>query len=175
MLDKIRQFFGSQSASSEDSIRKVVPEEPWPDPPEPPEPVSMVFVDATIEISPDTSIQDFFDVIEADIDRKFAVDKSHAFINPHQSGKLYLSARFWGFPDADYSDLSLLCAIRLDCKLVNAVFEFQCRRPIDGSELVYSDLRRAEGAGVTEQEKCSRFHRGVSALDALRKERQTVE
>ena len=34
MLDKIRQFFGSQSASSEDSIRKVVPEEPWPDPPE---------------------------------------------------------------------------------------------------------------------------------------------
>ena len=28
MLDKIRQFFGSQSASSEDSIRKVVPEEP---------------------------------------------------------------------------------------------------------------------------------------------------
>ena len=82
MLDKIRQFFGSQSASSEDS-RKVVPEEPWPDPPDPPEPVSMVFVDATIEISPDTSIQDFFDTIEADIDRKFAVDKSHAFINPH--------------------------------------------------------------------------------------------
>ena len=31
MLDKIRQFFGSQRASSEDSIRKVVPEEPWPD------------------------------------------------------------------------------------------------------------------------------------------------
>ena len=70
MLDKIRQFFGNQSASSEDSIRKVVPEEPWPDPPKP---VAMVFVDATIEISPDTSIQNFFDTIEADIDRKFAV------------------------------------------------------------------------------------------------------
>ena len=70
MLDKIRQFFGNQSASSEDSIRKVVPEEPWPDPPER---VAMVFVDATIKISPDTSIQNFFDTIEADIDRKFAV------------------------------------------------------------------------------------------------------
>ena len=73
MLDKIRQFFGSQRASSEDSIRKVVPEEPWP---EPPKPMSMVFVDAVIEISPDTSIQDFFDIVEADIHRKFAADKS---------------------------------------------------------------------------------------------------
>lgn len=35
MLDKIRKFFGSRRASSEDSIRKVVPEEPWPDAPEP--------------------------------------------------------------------------------------------------------------------------------------------
>ena len=166
MLDKIRQFFGSQSASSEDSIRKVVPEEPWPDPPEP---VSMVFVDATIEISPDTSIQDFFDTIEADIDRKFAVDKAHAFINPHESGKLYLSARLWGFPDADYSDLSLLCAIRLDCSLIAAIFEFQCRTLITDKGLAYSHL------SVDEQEKYSRFHRGAEALDALRKEQQTVE
>ena len=35
ILDKIRKFFGSQRASSEDSIRKVVPEEPCPDVPEP--------------------------------------------------------------------------------------------------------------------------------------------
>ena len=166
MLDKIRQFFGSQSASSEDSIRKVVPEEPWPDPPEP---VSMVFVDATIGISPDTSIQNFFDTIEADIDRKFAVDKAHAFINPHESGKLYLSARFWGFPDADYSDLSLLCAIRLDCKLINAIFEFQNRIPITDKGLAYLHL------SVDEQEKYSRFHRGAEVLDALRKEQQKVE
>ena len=166
MLDKIRQFFGSQSASSEDSIRKVVPEELWPDPPKP---VAMVFVDATIEISPDTSIQNFFDTIEADIDRKFAVDKAHAFINPHESGKLYLSARFWGFPDADYSDLSLLCAIRLDCSLIAAIFEFQCRTLITDKGLAYSHL------SVDEQEKYSRFHRGAEALDALRKEQQTVE
>ena len=166
MLDKIRRFFGSQSASSEDSIRKVVPEKPWPDPPKL---VSMVFVDATIEISPDTSIQDFFDTIEVDIDRKFAVDKAHAFINPHTSGKLYLSARFWGFPDADYSDLSLLCAIRLDCKLINAIFEFQCRTLITDKGLAYLHL------SVDEQEKYSRFHRGAEALDALRKEHQTVK
>ena len=166
MLDKIRQFFGSQSASSEDSIRKVVPEEPEL---YVPEPVSMVFVDATIEISPDISIQDFFDTIEADIDRKFAVDKAHAFINPHESGKLYLSARFWGFPDADYSDLSLLCAIRLDCSLIAAIFEFQCRTLITNKGLAYSHL------SVDEQEKYSRFHRGAEALDALRKEHQKVE
>ena len=42
----------------------------------------MVFVDATIGISPDTSIQDFFDTIEADIDRKFAVDKSPRVYKP---------------------------------------------------------------------------------------------
>ena len=166
MLDKIRQFFGSQRASSEDSIRKVVPEEPELDAPEP---VSMIFVDATIEISPDISIQDFFDTIEADIDRKFAVDKAHAFINPHESGKLYLSARFWGFPDADYSDLSLLCAIRLDCSLIAAIFEFQCRTLITDKGLAYSHL------SVDEQEKYSRFYRGAEALDALRKEQQTVE
>ena len=171
MLDKIRQFFGSQSASSEDSIRKVVPEEPWPDPPEAeaPKAVSMVFVDATIEISPDISIQDFFDTIEADIDRKFAVDKSHARINPHESGKLYLSARFWGFPDADYSDLSLLCAIRLDCKLINAIFEFHNRIPIPENGMTWFNLC------TDEQDKYRRFHRGVEALDALRKEQQTVE
>ena len=171
MLDKIRQFFGNQSASSEDSIRKVVPEEPEADALEAdaPKAVSMVFVDATIEISLDTSIQDFFDAIEADIDRKFAVDKSHAFINPHESGKLYLSARFWGFPDADYSDLSLLCAIRLDCSLIAAIFEFQCRTLITDKGLAYSHL------SVDEQEKYSRFHRGAEALDALRKEQQKVE
>ena len=169
MFDKIKKLFSSESDSSDDSIQKVSPEEPWPDPPEPPEPVSMVFVDATIGISPDISIQDFFDTIEADIDRKFAVDKSHAFINPHESGKLYLSARFWGFPDADYSDLSLLCAIRLDCKLINAIFEFQNRIPITDKGLAYSHL------SVDEQEKYSRFHRGAEALDALRKEHQTVE
>ena len=166
MLDKIRQFFGSQSASSEDSTRKVVPEEPWPDAPEP---VSMVFVDATIEISPDTSIQNFFDTIEADIDRKFAVDKNYARMSPHASGELYLDVQFWGFPDADYSDLSLLCAIRLDCSLIAAIFEFQCRTLITDKGLAYSHL------SVDEQEKYSRFHRGAEALDALRKEQQTVE
>ena len=86
-----------------------------------------------------------------------------------QSGKLYLSARFWGFPDADYSDLSLLCAIRLDCSLIAAIFEFQCRTPITDKGLAYSHL------SVDEQEKYSRFHRGAEALDALRKEQQTVE
>ena len=166
MFDKIKKLFSSESDSSDDSIQKVAPEEPWPDPPEP---VSMVFVDATIGISPDTSIQNFFDTIEADIDRKFAVDKAHAFINPHESGKLYLSARFWGFPDADYSDLSLLCAIRLDCSLITAIFEFQRRIPITDKGLAYLHL------SVDEQEKYSRFHRGAEALDALRKEHQTVE
>ena len=165
MLDKIRKFFGSQTASSEDSIRKVVPEEPWPDAPEP---VSMVFVDAVIEISPDTSIQDFFDIVEADIDRKFAADKSQARINPHASGELYLSAQFWGFPDADYSDLSLLCAIRLHCRLISAIFEFQNKIPISEKGMAWFNLC------VDEQEKYSRFHRGVEALDALRKQQQTL-
>ena len=165
MLDKIRQFFGSQRASSEDSIRKVVPEEPWPDAPEP---MSMVFVDAVIEISPDTSIQDFFDTIEADIDRKFAVDKNYASMNPHASGELYLSARFWGFPHADYSDLSLLCAIRLDCRLISAIFEFQCRIPLNEKGMTWFNL------SFDEQDKYSSFQRGVEALDTLRKQQQTL-
>ena len=164
MLDKIRKLFGSQSASSEDSIRKVVPEEPWP---EPPKPMSMVFVDAVIEISPDTSIQDFFDIVEADIHRKFAADKSQARINPHASGELHLSAQFWGFPDGDYSDFSLLCAIRLHCKLINAIFEFQCRTPLNENGMTWFNLC------ADEREKYSRFHRGVEALEALRKQQQT--
>ena len=165
MLDKIRKFFGSESAASDDSIRKVAPENPWPDAPEP---MSMVFVDAVIEISPDTSIQDFFDIVEADIDRKFAADKSQARINPHASGELYLSAQFWGFPDADYSGLSLLCGIPLSCRLINAIFEFQNKIPITEKGMTWFNLC------ADEREKYSRFHRGVKALDALRKQQHTL-
>lgn len=166
MLDKIRKLFGSESTSSEDSISKAAPAEPRP---KPLKPVSMIFVDAVIGISPDASIQDFFDTFEVDIDRKFAVDKSEAHINPHASGELYLSAQFWGFPDASYADLKVLFAGSSDYKLINAIFEFYSRIPINGKPLLYFEL------SSDEREKYDRFHLGLVVLDALREQQECEE
>ena len=157
MIDKIRKFVSGQRATSDDSIPKAAPEEPWP---EPPKRVSMVFVDAVIRISPDASIQDFFDTFEADLDRKFAVDKTQAHINSNDSGELYLRAEFWGFPDASYADLELHFIGSSDYKLINAMFEFRNRTLI---------------SSIAEEAKYSRFLRGMEALDALKEQQACKE
>ena len=123
---------------------------------------SILFVNASFELDNNNSIEDFFELIESQKDRKYVLDKDGISIHDyHMDKSTDLKVNFWGFSDATQEEFTEMFSSVYWVKYKSSSIEYYYSPPLkEGSRITFLSNEAAE--------KHSRYRIGCKVLQELK-------